>query len=189
VKKDNPKLASGRSPNWAFFERFVIPNYSTPDAEDDYLVRWRLIQTPWFGIYLHKIMTSDPRPTLHDHPWPFLAIVLRGGYDEMRRKTHRTEAPEFVVHPPDRDHHEMWRELPAYSYARPHIVRRLNWMPLDALHWISHLHRVPTWTLVFVGKRQRVWGYLDRDGKWTDFLTHPHNAEFQTVIEKRKVQA
>jgi hypothetical protein len=188
MKKDNPKLASGRSPNWAFMERFVIPNYSTADADDDYLVRWRLIQTPWFGIYLHKIMTPDPRPTLHDHPWPFLAVVLRGGYDEMRRGTHAVTPAELLIHPPDDDHPQTWKEMPDSTYARPRRVTRVNRMPLDSLHWISRLHRIPTWTLVFVGRRSRIWGYLDRDGTWTDFLTHPHNAEFQTVMENRKAK-
>jgi hypothetical protein len=176
VKKDNPKLASGRSPNWAIWEKFTIPNYSTPDAEDDYLVRWRIIQTPWFGIYLHRIETPDPRPTLHDHPWPFLAVVLRGGYDEMRRDTHDISGD--------------WRGAgnDIARYANPHVVRRVNLMRLDHLHWISRLHRTPTWTLVFVGRRSRIWGYLDRDGTWTDFLTHPHNREFQAVMEKRKAK-
>src|SRR3954449_5709224 len=76
-----PKLASGRSPKWAFMERFEVPDY---DGDGNYLTRLRIVQTPWFGVYLHRFDGPDPRPTLHDHPWPFLSFVLRGGYTERR---------------------------------------------------------------------------------------------------------
>lgn len=160
------RLANRRSPNWALMEKFTVPDYSHPETDDDYLTRWRLIQTPWFGIYLHKIETPDPRPTLHDHPWPFLALVLRGGYDEQRRDSHE------------------W--TPGYPYAYPHRVTFFNVMPMVSLHWIERLHRTPTWTLVLVGRRQRVWGYLDRDGTYTDFDKHPFNEEFLDALAQRK---
>jgi len=180
MKIDNPKLASGRSPDWAFMERFAVPDY---DTDADYLVRWRLIQTPWGGIYLHKFMLPDPRATLHDHPWPFVAFVLRGGYDEWRRDSHDPGGlGDYRVFVDGR------REILPVLYAYPRWVgrgRRWNLMPLDSLHWISKLHRVPTWTLVFVGRRRRVWGYLDRDGTWTDFLTHPHNDAFKAAMARR----
>lgn len=170
MKKDNPTLASGRSPDWAFMEPFTVPDY---DSDDDYLWRLRIIQTPFFGVYLHKLGTPDPRDTLHDHPWKFFSIVLRGGYDEMRRTTHSIEEAWWVA------------DGTIMPYAYPRRVRLFNWMPLDALHWISKLHRVPTWTLVFVGRRRRVWGYLDRNGTWTDFLSHPFNDEFQAALARR----
>lgn len=73
------RLASNRSPDWAFMERFEVPNY---DTDGNYLTRWRIVQTPWFAVMIHRFDGPDPRPTLHDHPWPFLSIVLRGGYVE-----------------------------------------------------------------------------------------------------------
>lgn len=66
--------------DWAFFQRFEIPNLDDP--EETYLTRWRLIQTPWFAFYLHRMTGPDSRADLHDHPWNFLSIVLRGGYAE-----------------------------------------------------------------------------------------------------------
>lgn len=173
MRKDNPKLASGRSPDWALFEKFTVPDYSTEDSEGDYMTRWRIIQTPWGGIFLHKFEMPDPRPTLHDHPFAFFSIVLRGGYEEQRRDTH--------IYDPARE------DTRTYSY--PRRVRLFNYMPLRALHWISKLERTPTWTLVFVGPRDRVWGYLDRNGKWTDFLSHPHNKHFVAAMERRKARA
>jgi len=141
---------------WAFLERFDIPDYDQPDR--NYLTRWRLIQTPLFGIYLHRFDTPDPRPTLHDHPWSFVSVVLRGGYSERRN-------------------YEDWSAVP---------IRHINAKPATGLHWISRLHRVPTWTLMFVGRRQREWGYLDRDGTWTRYDLHPHAHEFDAALERRR---
>jgi len=48
-----------------------------------YLRRLYLVRTPWFSIMLHRILRPDPRH-MHDHPWNFLALVLRGFYQEQR---------------------------------------------------------------------------------------------------------
>lgn len=146
------------SPDWAFLEGFKVPHYDDPSI--DYLWRLRIVQTPWFGIYLHKLCTADPRATLHDHPWSMLSLVLRGGY------------LEYV---PGED-----------EYAVPRYVRRVNWKPLkNSFHWIAQLDRVPTWTLVFVGKRSRVWGYLEEDGTYTEFSKHKYNDEFLAAMNDR----
>ena len=155
------KLAGRRSPDWALFERFEVPNYDEPQAT--YMTRWRIVQTPWFGIYVHRFDGPDPRPTLHDHPWDFVSLVLRGGY---------------------------WERVPATT--DPAVVRlnvfsacAINRKRAEDVHWITKLLRFPTWTLVFVGRRRREWGYLDRDGKWTRYDQHPHNAEFLRAMEAR----
>jgi hypothetical protein len=156
VSKD--KLANNRSPNWAFMEKFIVPHYDDPV---DYLVRWRIIQTPLFGVYLHKLGTSDPRDTLHNHPWPFISFVLRGGYLEAVQS-----------------------EVPG-AYCRWRHVKRINIKRLRDWHWIHCLYRVPTWTLMFVGRRQRVWQYMDRDGTLTDYDKHRFNDEFLASIERK----
>lgn len=157
------RLANNRSPRWAFMERFEIPDLDNP--ERNYLTRWRLIQTPWFGIYLHRMDGPDSRPTLHDHPWPFISFILRGGYDERVR----TEPDETGF----------WR-----AYLRP--VRWINVKSALDLHSIRRLHRTPTWTLMLVGPRRRIWGYLDDDGTWTPFDQHLHSAEFDAAMAARR---
>lgn len=47
-----------------------------------YLER-RGIQTRWFNVYLHHIGAPDPGRALHNHPWWFCSLVLRGGYIEQ----------------------------------------------------------------------------------------------------------
>lgn len=146
------------SPYWAILQGFKIPHMDHPEV--DYLWRLRIIQTPWFGIMLHKINTPDARDTLHDHPWPMLSFVLRGGYTEF---------------------------VPGPYYARSNYVKRVNWKPRkNSFHWIAELDRTPTWTLVFVGKRRSDnWGYLDRDGTFTAFDKHPFNDQYQAAVEAR----
>lgn len=157
------KLASGRSPRWAFMEKFEVPNY---DDDGIYLTRWRVVQTPWGGVYLHRLTGPDPRPTLHDHPWRFLSLVLRGGYIERRL------------------------DLLTMRVDENHRIRRLNRVRSSDAHAIVQLSRTPTWTLLFVGRRVRTWGYLEPDvrggWRWTEFDKHPHAREFDQAMARRR---
>lgn len=45
--------------------------------------RWRLISTPWFSIFIHEINEPDKDAHMHDHPWNFIGIILKGGYVEL----------------------------------------------------------------------------------------------------------
>jgi hypothetical protein len=160
------KLASGRSPRWAFMERFEVPNY---DEEGNYLTRWRILQTPWFAFYLHRFDGPDPRPTLHDHPFNFTAVVLRGGYVERRLNPATLEVDEN------------------------HMIRFFNRVKAGDAHSIRRLLRYPTWTFLFVGRRVRQWGYVEPIGEsmengwvWMPFDVHHHNLEFQEALARRK---
>lgn len=159
------KLAGGRSPRWAFMERFEIPNLDDPSQT--YLSRIRIVQTPWFALYLHRMDGPDSRPTLHDHPWNFLSVVLRGGYIERRLDPHTMLVDEN------------------------HRVRRINRVRTHDAHAIKTLLRVPTWTLMLVGPRCRTWGYLEHRFNlnawhWTEFNLHRHAGEFDRAMAQRE---
>jgi len=36
-----------------------------------------------FNVFVHKFLKSDP-DDVHDHPWPFATLILKGGYWEWR---------------------------------------------------------------------------------------------------------
>jgi hypothetical protein len=155
-----------RPPRFAIWRKFEIPNF---DTEGNYLTRWRIVETPWCSLYLHRIDTPDSRSTLHDHPWNFTALVLRGGYIERR------------LNPRTLDVNEKRR------------VRWVNRMRTHDAHAIMRLLRVPTWTLCLVGPRRRTWGYWERDALgirgewvWTEFDKHPHNEEFVAALARRE---
>jgi hypothetical protein len=73
------KVKGKRWPRWAFWTRMFIPCRQANG--DVYLARLRIIQTPWFGVYLHDIYHPDVGAP-HNHPWSFISIVLRGSYFE-----------------------------------------------------------------------------------------------------------
>lgn len=41
------------------------------------------IDTSLFSIRVHHWVKGDPANYQHSHPWPFLTIVLWGGYDDI----------------------------------------------------------------------------------------------------------
>lgn len=121
---------------WSVMSRIEI--YGT-GISTHLLTRWRIIRTPWFGIFLHKHHNSDQSRHLHDHPWNFTTIVLRGGYDELVPARHGVGM----------------RHWPAGSWHRLHA---------EDAHTIDHLERTPTWTLMLVGRHRRVWQFHTPDG-------------------------
>jgi hypothetical protein len=132
------------------------------------MVRYRLVQTPWFGIYLHRLNTPDRRDTLHDHPWPFISIVMRGDYREW------LGAPG-----PD--------GLRVASSGRRRRAGSVRWMRKTDAHTIYQLLRVPTWTLLLVGRRrpEPSWGYWE-DGEWVPHDQHAYAAEFVAALAARQ---
>lgn len=154
-----------KSTEWAFMKKFEIPSLDEPDV--NYLTRWRLVQTPWVALYLHRFDRPDSRPTLHDHPWPFASLVVWGkGYVEISGlEKHRR------------------------------VVRFLNLKRATDVHYIESLLRPVVWTLVLVGRRRRSWGYveaaapdwhsIDENYEWTRFDLHSHAAEFDRAMKRR----
>lgn len=113
---------------WGVNQRFVIGKQDNPMME-----RWRLIQTPWFGIYVHFVYREDLDPVQHDHPWRFVHMVLRGGYTE---------------------------EYDGRTFGATRTLRpfRPGYFPTDAIHRITTV-KPNTVSLVLVGKKRRVWGF------------------------------
>jgi hypothetical protein len=156
------------SRRWALMERVDAPDVQDP--ERDFMVRHRLVQSPWFGIYLHRLNTPDRRDTLHDHPWPFLSIVLRGGYTE-----------EIGIRARGRGGVIVGRRFRSWRAGSVH------WMRKTDAHTIYDLRRSPTWTLVLVGRRrpEPSWGYWEGD-RWVPHDRHPHAAEFAAALAARQ---
>ncbi len=135
------------SPRWAFMKRRQI---GTPG--DVYLDRVYLIQTPLFGIMFHRIYRPDNQRDLHDHPWSFCSLVLRGWYQEW----------VLCKCGDPNDQHTTLR-----------TVRWFNWKRAEDRHSIRYCGRSPVWTLVFTGPKRRTWGFWVDGGtrwvKWTEY--------------------
>ena|SRR5689334_5827737 len=64
-------------PRWSFMRRKIIG-----DGHTIYMKRLYILATPWFGFMFHRLYRPDQQRDLHDHPWSFLSIILRGFYRE-----------------------------------------------------------------------------------------------------------
>lgn len=109
-----------------------------------FLDRWGLDLGP-VGSYVHNLAGADPGLDLHDHPWPFVTLILRGGYEEE-----------------------------VADIREPWMTRRRSWgrfsihaMPFTVCHRITRV-QPGTWTLVLRGRKSRTWGfYLIDEARWT----------------------
>lgn len=99
---------------------------------------WRhtVLKTPWFAVYLHRFERSDADRCLHDHPWPFISLILRGGYFE-----------DMV----DGRH---WRRPGTVLVRRAEAAHRIELDP----------GRPKPWSLVVVGRKARAWGFYTLHG-------------------------
>ena len=110
-----------------------------------------------FNVFLHKFLKSDP-DDVHDHPWPYATLILKGGYwewipifDSVGRKTGEIQHWRSPGH---------FRTCSATSYHR---------IELDP--------NITAWTLFMPGPKQREWGFLVKN-KWV---------QWQEYLQQRKV--
>ena len=140
------KVQGRRSPRWAFMQRMTIPCLDGTD----YLVRLRVIQTPWFGVYLHDIHKDDGDRAPHNHPWSFASVVIRGYYTER-----------VYPDPLGRSSHYI---------EQTHRARSLHRMGRTAAHRI--VDAAPGLkTLILTGPRQASWGFFvaGQHIDWSDY--------------------
>lgn len=124
-----------------------------------------------FNVTLHKIVRSDD-PIFHDHPWPYMTVVLKGGYWE---------------HTPIFDNNGKLVGENIEFKGPGSIVRR----GAKEFHWLELDNDKPAVTLFFMGTQQREWGFLvelkngvTRWIKWTHYLTDWQNYHEKKVMSK-----
>lgn len=111
--------------------------------------RWVFV-CPWFSVRIHHILRSDSDRALHDHPFNYGSLILRGGYWEHLADGSRT-----------------WYGPGSLRFAKAEQLHRLE-LPINTT----------TWSLFFIGKRRRDWGFQTDDG-WVDhkkYLEEKHGA-------------
>src|SRR5690606_17597095 len=131
------------------------------------------------GVLLHRIDGPDPGLDLHDHPWPFVSIVLRGGYTEEACDTrHAVEcaglrgvAYRIMVEGRHEATHEPPVPLHSVRTWRRWSVHR---MPLDVAHRITDAEP-GTVTLVLRRPKVREWGFYTPAG-WAQWDAYDYAA-------------
>lgn len=135
----------------SWFRRLLSgkPHFIIGGNADPYMLRWFLVpRNRRFNIYLHKFLRDDEDRALHDHPWWFISLILKGGYFErvgqgvisrragsiaFRKATHRHRVILFVT---------------------------------------EEGKRRPCWTIVITGQKKRTWGFWCPKGfvPWHEFV-------------------
>lgn len=132
------------------------PHFTVGEGERLYLSRWYL--TPWsayrgtdgepksrlWSLYLHRFTRSDDDRAMHDHPWWFISLVLRGRYFEFQ-----------LDQPP------LTRRPGSIAFRRA-----------EAAHRVELIDGKPCWTLILTGRRVRMWGFHCPNGwvEWRRFV-------------------
>lgn len=126
-----------RRPYWhlpGYMERYWVVKYS----------RW----FPW-SARINRILRSDNDRHYHDHPWPFISVILRGGYWEHM--------------PLDEGQNGRWDESFSYKVWRGpgHVI----------VHRATDRHRLELpegrecVTLFLMGRYVNEWGFYTEIGK------------------------
>lgn len=155
--KGNSRLIMDREKKSPYLERFYI------------VPRWWSLGL--FNVVIHRFHRSDStHDGLHDHPWPFLSIILKGGYWEW-----------VLVNRRDVVKHHAHEKIKARRRGEGDFVFAHPW----------HLHRVElfqnmegeVWTMVIFGPRIRSWRFLV-DGKfypWREWIGIRRNQKPEDV--------
>lgn len=127
---------------------------------EGYMERFWLFRPRWWtffcGARVHHILRSDFDRHLHDHPWPFITVILKGGYFEER---------------------PLFRDYPASLTHEPTVI---HWhgpgsvllRSARARHRLSLPQHRSTWTLFISGPRSQSWGFYTKAGKvhWSEYM-------------------
>ena len=110
-----------------------------------------------FNIFLHKFHKSDP-DDVHDHPWPYTTLILKGGYYEW--------IPEFNSKSEKIGEKRMWRGPGHFRVCSATSYHRIELDP-----------NITAWTLFMPGPQKREWGFFVKN-KWI------HNEQY---LNERKL--
>lgn len=130
-----------------------------------YLIRTTIFKCRWFQINIHKILLSD-HDCLHDHPWSFISIILRGGYYE------RTFLIDGLKGSAKAELEYFHQKYPMdYIRKKWYGVGRILWRPAEWRHSLELPAGKTATTLVVTFKRRRRWGFWTKGGWkfWKDY--------------------
>lgn len=96
-----------------------------------------------FNVFIHKFLKSDP-DDVHDHPWPYATLILKGGYYEW--------IPNFDSNGSKISETRHWRGPGHVRFCRATSYHRIELDP-----------NVTCWTMFMPGPQRREWGFLVKE--------------------------
>lgn len=121
-----------------------------------------------FNIFVHKFLKGDP-DDVHDHPWPYATLILRGGYYEW--------TPDFDAQDVKIGETRHWRGPGHFRICSP-----------ESYHRIELKSGVTAWTLFMPGPKRREWGFLVNN-KWIPhykYLKHSEEQSCQIGVQTQR---
>lgn len=91
--------------------------------------RFAILKNRWFSLYLHKLDAPNWHPECHDHPWGFVALLLKSGYLEQTHKGTFKRRPGSILYRP---------ATFAHNVITPYGV---------------------SWSMILAGPKSRDWGF------------------------------
>lgn len=110
----------------------------------EYLHRWTFVCFG-FSLRLHHWIGSDVGPHLHDHPFNFISILLKGSYVNV------TESTDLFL---EKQLEHRLLKAPAMWYARGEQRHRLE------------IPEGGAWTILLCGRPFRKWGFWVNEHLW-----------------------
>jgi len=98
-----------------------------------------------FNVFIHKFLKSDP-DDVHDHPWPYATLILKGGYYEW--------TPVFDVEGKKITETCKWRGPGHFRICSATSYHRIELDP-----------NITAWTMFMPGPQKREWGFFVKN-KW-----------------------
>ena len=98
-----------------------------------------------FNVFIHKFLKSDP-DDVHDHPWPYATLILKGGYYEW--------TPVFDVEGKKITETCRWRGPGHFRICSATSYHRIELDP-----------NITAWTMFMPGPQKREWGFFVKN-KW-----------------------
>jgi hypothetical protein len=105
-----------------------------------------------FNVFLHKFLKSDP-DDVHDHPWPYATLILKGGYWEW--------IPHFDTVGRKTGEYQVWRGPGHFRISKANSFHRIELDP-----------DITAWTLFMPGRKCRDWGFMVKNQwiQWEQYL-------------------
>ena len=97
-----------------------------------------------FNVFLHKFHKGDPGD-VHDHPWPYFTLILKGGYYEYTPNFENGKMIGETKH---------WRGPGHFRFCSA-----------NSYHRIELISEITAWTLFMPGPQRQEWGFLVNN-KW-----------------------
>lgn len=113
---------------------FIAPTVIKRPTSPVYMVRWVLARVFGWELKFNLFLSSDP-DCLHDHPWPFLSIMLSGSYVEVTDHSRRRYRAPCLLFRPARWSHRIEVDEPCLT-MNISPPRRRNWGFWTKTGWI-----------------------------------------------------